>query len=119
MPVVWCLACGTCQVCDALFDAYARCVVHCAMDNRHVCGICVQVAAAQALGLSGAGVRLCVIDGPIDIRHPTFGNCRSPGVPGPPECRVYTAYNADTKGDDVVRAAAAALHVHMCDDNGD
>ncbi|WIA16699.1 hypothetical protein OEZ85_013356 [Tetradesmus obliquus] len=60
-----------------------------------------QVAAAQALGLSGRGVHLCIIDGPIDIRHPTFGFCRSPGQPGPPACRVYTAYNADTQGEDV------------------
>ncbi|KAF8063870.1 vacuolar iron transporter 4 [Scenedesmus sp. PABB004] len=67
-----------------------------------------QVAAAQALGLSGAGVRVCVVDDAVDITHAAFGGCAAAGDPAP--CRVFYSYDAFSPGAPERPPAASVGH---------
>jgi len=59
----------------------------------------VRQPPAQALGLTGTGTTVLVVDSGVDYAQPDFGTCTSPGVPAS-TCRLVYASNIAGSGGD-------------------
>ena len=73
--------------------------------------------AQNSLGLTGAGVKVGVVDTGIDIDHPAFGGNGVPGGNAFPTARV--AYGYDLVGDDYNAAGAGDALIPRPDNNPD
>ena len=72
--------------------------------------------AQDTLGLTGAGVKVGIIDTGIDIDHPAFGGGGAPGATPFPSARIVAGY--DFVGDDY-NASGSGKPVPLPDANPD
>ncbi|MCP5271721.1 MAG: S8 family serine peptidase [Burkholderiaceae bacterium] len=73
--------------------------------------------AQNQLGLSGAGVKVGIIDTGIDIDHPAFGGSGTPGTTPFPSARVIAGY--DLVGDNYNAGGTPEQQIPVPDENPD
>ena len=73
--------------------------------------------AQNTLGLTGAGVKVGIIDTGIDIDHPAFGGTGTPGTTPFPSARVISGY--DLVGDNYNSSGTAEQQIPVPDANPD
>ncbi|RVT54458.1 peptidase S8 [Rubrivivax albus] len=73
--------------------------------------------AQNQLGLSGAGVKVGIIDTGIDIDHPAFGGSGTPGTTPFPSARVVAGY--DLVGDNYNAGGTPEQQIPVPDENPD
>eukprot|EP00775_Hariotina_reticulata_P012452 gene12452-12589_t len=59
-----------------------------------------QVEAAQNIGLSGKGIRICIIDQGVEVKNPNFGNCTAPLRNPADSCRIFFGFNTQNNSTD-------------------
>lgn len=73
--------------------------------------------AQNQLGLTGAGIKVGIVDSGVDIDHPAFGGGGTPGSTTFPTARV--AYGYDLVGDNYNSGGTADQQIPQPDDNPD